>query len=94
MPKVTLLGKIGSSYTIIIIGGSYTFTVGKAVEVPVAVALEAQKKLNRRKGPLFLVEDLPNIVTMSSAKMIAEETLVPQQKDTNGPRQLRLGAWA
>jgi hypothetical protein len=61
--KVTLLGTPGSTYTIAYGAREYLFAAGRARKVPVVIALEAQKKRDRRGAPLFSVEDLPEIVT-------------------------------
>ena len=60
--KVTLLGKPGSTYTIMYGSKSYMFAAGYSRKVSVVIALEARKRKDGKGQPLFEVEDLPEIV--------------------------------
>jgi len=62
MPQVTLLGNEGNTYTLFQGVKEYFFEAGVPQDVPVSVALEAQKKRKAKDEPMFEVSDLPNIV--------------------------------
>lgn len=66
LPKVTLLGDLGNTYTIAYGNRTYEFVAGKTQKVPVVIALEAKKK-KLGKRLLFAVNGMPEIVEMSKA---------------------------
>jgi hypothetical protein len=87
MPKVTLLGNPGKTYTYYFGKKEFVFLSGVPQEVPVAVALSLQGKTNRKGKPIFKVVDLPEIITSAP---------VPHPnmaKEQNGSRQMRFGPW-
>lgn len=61
LPKVTLLGDPGNTYTIAYGSCTYEFAAGKPRKVPVVIALEAKKKMLAER-PLFSVDGMPRIV--------------------------------
>lgn len=87
MPEVTLLNDPWKSYTIMIARAKYEFKGGNTVsDVPVPVALEAQKKKNAEGGPLFKVTGMPDIVEHGHAKK-KKETIVEQNVPSGETRQ-------
>lgn len=77
-PKATLLGTAGMDYILAYGRQSYFFKAGKPAEVPVAVALILEKKVDRKGQPLFEIERMPEIVD-------TEEVRVPEVPDQNEP---------
>jgi len=61
-PKVTLLQPLWATYSLQFGKQSFTFLGEKATDVPVAVAIHLQKKVDRKGKPLFKVEGMPTIV--------------------------------
>lgn len=87
MPKVTLLGSKGNTYSIGYGAKVYEFSAGIGRRVPVAIALLAAKK-TRDGMPLFKVANMPDIVTPEPAVDKApKEPLVPRQNVTADPHQ-------
>lgn len=62
MPKATLLGHDGATYHYITPKRTWDFSAGKPQEVPVCAALKLGQKKGRKGRPLFLIEDMPEIV--------------------------------
>jgi hypothetical protein len=93
--KVTLLGKPKSTYTIVYGTNEYMFVAGRPRKVPVAIALEAKKRKDRRGKPLFEVKDLPKIITPApspvSEKGIRTEISLEQNVPTEEQQQLTFG---
>jgi len=68
MPKVTLLKEQWSSYSLAFGKGMFSFQGGETVnDVPVAVALELQKRKDQDGSPLFKVSGLPRIVEVEES---------------------------
>jgi hypothetical protein len=61
MPKVTLLADEWKNYLLAFGKGIFEFKGGVPLDVPVAVALEATKRMSNGK-PMFSVDELPEIV--------------------------------
>ena len=61
LPNVTLCGQ-EESFSLQFGTASYTFHLGKKMEVPVAVALSLRGRKNEKGKPLFLVKGLPLII--------------------------------
>jgi hypothetical protein len=88
MPKVTLLGNPGKTYIYYQGKGEFSFSSGVPADVPVAVALELQKLKGKKGHPLFLVEEMPSIVSP------AEKAPGPSGQNVAGkPRQRRFETW-
>ncbi len=86
MPKVQLLGQPWQTYTLFYRMTSFLFRGGEPREVPVAIAMELQKK-SRKGKPLFLVEDMPVVVEqVKNSEFHFEQN--PQMS-----RQTRFEAW-
>lgn len=83
MPKVTLQGRPGATYTLAFGTKMFKFVEGAPVDVPVAVALELQKRTFKGKS-VFVVEELPTIV---------ERAPVQNVNSAPGVQQLRFGPW-
>lgn len=83
MPKVTLQGRPGASLRYAHGTKFYVFKHGVPVDVPVAVALELQKREFKGK-PVFVVEDLPTIVERAPVQNVNSAPVV---------QQLRFGPW-
>ncbi len=78
MPKVTLLADEWESYSMAFGKRMFEFHGGQPVDVPVAVALEAKKRVTREKQPLFRVEELPEIIAPQSDTSQVEQNVVRQ----------------
>ena len=93
MPKVTLLGAPGGTYHLHHGKGRFDFRVGEPVQdVPVSIALYLQKMVTPQDTPLFLIEDLPEIVEASTSETRTEDVPTEQNVDS-GPRQTRFPSW-
>lgn len=77
-PKATLRSTAGKDYTMLYGRKSYSFKAGKPLEVPVAVALILEKKMDKKGKPIFEVERMPEIVETA-------EVRVPEVPDQNEP---------
>jgi len=75
MPKATLLRPEHATFSFAFGRTSYTFHGDQAREVPVAVALELQKKKDRKGKGLFRIEELPTIVSESDGALKAEQNV-------------------
>lgn len=63
MPKATLLGTPDATFHLGTPKRDYDFVAGIAQEVPVAIALFlGRKRARNKKSPLFLIEEMPEIV--------------------------------
>jgi len=92
MPKVTLLAGEWGNYTLAFGKGLFEFRGGSPMDVPVAVALEAAKRISKGK-PLFKVEGLPKIVEglgKDAGDITPESDLVQQNVATKGEKTRRL----
>jgi len=94
MPKVTLLADEFSEHMFIFGRRSFSFKGGQPVEVPVAVALALKpktKKLgkSKKRAPLFLIEELPEIVEPKGTDSKKIDVVVQQNVDENS-RQLSI----
>jgi hypothetical protein len=85
--KVTLLGKPGSTYTIMYGSRDYMFAAGYPRKVPVAIALEARKRKDGKGQPLFGVEDLPEIVQPAPPPATKTIDQAGHQKGQNVPAE-------
>ena len=68
MPKATLLKPENATFSFAFGRTMYNFHGSQAREVPVAVALELQKKLDRKGKGIFRIDELPTIVGEGKAK--------------------------
>jgi hypothetical protein len=87
VPKVTLINSDHQDYHLIFGRQVYRFKGGKPKEVPVAVALEAQKKIGRGGVILFQVDDLPEIVSPNSSGEAGQNVAAMV------PHQMRFESW-
>lgn len=75
MPKVTLLAEAWRTYTLVFGKREYTFVGGQAKEVPPAVALACQKRVDRKKKPLFKVEGLDGLVVSPAPRSVKQNVV-------------------
>lgn len=90
MPKVTLLGPPGKDYRIFFGKKELRFSSGVPNEVPVNVALELKRKVNRKGKPRFKVEESDTPVAIPI--VLPENHQIPEQ-NVLIPRQMRFGSW-
>jgi hypothetical protein len=89
VPKVTLI-EPGAEYYLIFGTATYRFRGGRPQEVPVAIALEAKRKVGHKNKPIFRVEEMPEIL----ATPIPEEVPPADQNVTAvSPYQMRFDKW-
>lgn len=71
MPKVTLLREPFQDYTMYLGRKEFRFVGGEGKEVPVAVALECQRRNDIATDPLFQVEDVPCVYQSDDPATVA-----------------------
>jgi hypothetical protein len=80
MPKVTLLGKDGATYHYPTPKRIFDFESGVPQEVPVATALALGKKKGLKGKPLFLIEELPEIVQPATPEQNVDSAQLHQPR--------------
>lgn len=91
LPKVTLLGHTGNTFVIGHGTKTFEFHAGKALRVPVPIALLAAKKKDRRGLPLFSIADMPEIVR-PKAQSDVEAPVPGKKKRQTGTARTSQGA--
>jgi hypothetical protein len=95
LPKVTLLGAPGNTYTIAYGTGTYEFTAGVTRKVPVPIALEARKRKTRDGRPMFDISMPATILDEARAETkvrIPKKAKAASEKQTApaAPQQTKL----
>lgn len=89
-PKATLLGPPWKSFSFAFGRAMYDFEGGVEKEgIPVAVALELEKRVDSNGNKLFSVEGMPQIVEVSRHRDVKSM----QNVNGNTPRQMEFSEW-
>lgn len=94
MPKATLLKKSWEDYRVLFGKSAFDFYGGETKEVPVAVALELRKKVDREGHLMFKIEDLPTIIRSDQKSAASDCKPVEKQNVVGNDYQMRFAGWA
>ena len=92
MPKVTLLRSNSEDYTMVLGRKLFIFYGGVPKDVPVSVALAAQRARDSQKQLVFKIEGLPKIVP-SAPRAVVPPPEVLEQIVLGKPHQMKVDAW-